>query len=427
MTDFHHNIFYYYKGPQYGKQGPCDQQLEDNTTKALINTLKHCNPVVRLKFLNWLGIDINGKTEFELQKSTIGSIRICRTKQRLLLGIVDKPNSCTDFSLVNLRETTTRDSRPDAWLYGDDFVVLIESKVGEGSLELNQMRCHFQKLENNKIKARYQKITWAEIHLFFSGLVPDLKDKDKWIVEQFIEFLEWNGMSTFSGFEEWMFEYFIPDIKDADTKKQIRNTMGLFANKILDDPNGLKSLDASFYQIHHEGNFNTGDDHFWAAFGPPNFKDVTHQTVALYDYGLDVFINVELLPVVNMLRKKLKVNKSLFINIISNFPGRFQVRIEERKPSGLPKKFDYYTIATLDAGVRGSISSDPYGLKDPKSNGFDYLEELLFQIQYPYLTIRKSIERKKVLELSKGDGMDLVNEVLCIMKNFHRLVEFINS
>lgn len=37
MTDFHRNIFSYYKGASQPEQDR-EQQLEDNTTKALVNT-----------------------------------------------------------------------------------------------------------------------------------------------------------------------------------------------------------------------------------------------------------------------------------------------------------------------------------------------------------------------------------------------------
>jgi hypothetical protein len=51
---------------------------------------------------------------------------------------------------------------------------------------------------------------------------------------------------------------------------------------------------------------------------------------------------------------------------------------------------------------------------------------LLEQIKLPYLSIRKRINRKQVLDLSKREGA-LVDEVLAIMREFHPLVEFING
>jgi len=103
-----------------------------------------------------------------------------------------------------LAETTNGDSQPDAWLYGEDFVVLIESKVGKASLELDQMQRHFQKLLKDALQPpKYQVRTWAEVHKFFVNLLPKLRDeKDKWLVEQFAQYLEWKGMTEFTGFEE---------------------------------------------------------------------------------------------------------------------------------------------------------------------------------------------------------------------------------
>jgi len=401
--------------------------LEDNTTKALVNTLKHCSPIVAMKFLEWLEITAMRKVEFELQKPTIGTEKIRRTSQRLLLGLVDKPEKDVDSICTELEGPINGDSRPDAWLYGENFVVLIESKVGKDSLELNQMRCHFRKLEKDSSQPpKCQVRTWAKVHQFFVKLVSELKDKNKWLVEQFIEYLEWKGMAEFIGFEEGMFEFFVHDEKEAETKKWIRDTMGLFAEKVLHNPNGLQVLDASFYKSYHVGIFGTEDDHFWVAFGPEKFREVSHQTIALYDYGLDVFVNVELLPAVKKLRTKMRDEKQKFRTIISELSEPFRVQVEERKQ----KKamiYDYYVIATLEAGVHKDYHPGPYGLKDPQSNGFNYLETLLEQIQYPYLSVRKRIDRKQVSELSKGNGEALVDEVLGIMREFHPLVEFING
>lgn len=427
MTDFHHNIFYYYRGLQQPKQGLCDQQLEDNTTKALVNTLKHCSPTVVVKFLEWLEITAIGEVEFELQKPTIGTEKIRRTSQRLLLGLVDKPSKKMDSICAELEGPINGDSRPDAWLYGENFVVLIESKVGNDSLKLDQMRCHFRKLEKDASQPpKCQVRTWADIHQFFVRLVSVLKGKNRWLVEQFIQYLEWQGMTEFTGFEEGMFEFFVHDEKDVDTKRWIRDTIGLFAEKVLYGPKGLQAFNVPFYESYHVGNFGSGDDHFWVAFGPKEFRKVCHQTIALYDYGLDVFVNVELSPAVKKLRTKIRNEKQKFRTMISDLPEPFKIQVEERKQKR-PRIYDYYIIATLEGGVRKDYHPGPYGLKDPQSDGFDYLETLLEQIWFPSLSVKKNIDRNDVLELSKGKGDGVVDEVVGIMKAFHPLVEFING
>jgi hypothetical protein len=221
-----------------------------------------------------------------------------------------------------------------------------------------------------------------------------------------------------------MFEFFVHDDKDADTKKWIRNTMGLFAEKVLSQ-NGLQTLNAMFYMGYHVGNFGAADDHFWVAFGPEKFRKIAHQTIALYDYGLDIFVNVELLPAIKKLRTKVRYEKQKFRTIISELPEPFTVQVEERKQKKV-RKFDQYVITKLEGGIYKDYHSETYGLKDPQSIGFDYLEMLLEQIKLPYLSIRKRINRKQVLDLSKREGA-LVDEVLAIMREFHPLVEFING
>jgi hypothetical protein len=422
MADFHHNIFYYYRGAKQSEQEQ-EQQLEDNTTKALINTLQHCSLVIATKFLEWVGITAPSKIEFALQKPTIGSEKIHHKSQRLLLGIVGTIKAENESICTQLTGIPAGDSRPDAWVYGEDFVLLVESKVGESALELNQMQCHWQKLQPDAYHPpRCRVLTWAQVHRFFVTLLPELKDKNKWLVEQFTQYLEWTGMTEFVGFEEGIFEFFVHGEKDPDTKKWVRDTMKALAEKVLHSSQGLKAFNG-FYEDYHVGNFSSEDDHYWVAFGPAEFREWAHQTISLYDYGLDVFVNVELLPAVKRLREKIQGNEPLFRQTISELPAPFTIQIQERKAKG-PRVYDYYTIAELEAGIYDQV---PYGLKDPKSPGFDYIQTLSSQIQYPYLSVRKRIGRKQVLELSKGSGDALVDEVISILKAFHPLVHFING
>src|SRR5262249_25711957 len=146
-------------------------------------------------------------------------------------------------------------------------------------------------------------------------------DQDEWLVKQFTQYLEWNAMTEFTRFEEQMFEFFVRSEKDPDEKRWIRDTMGRFAEKVLQGPKGLHAVDPSFYQMFHVGNFRPEDDHMWVAFGPDepaNFRNVAHQTISLDDYGLQVFVNVELLPAAKLLRERIRSDKQTFIGIVAN-------------------------------------------------------------------------------------------------------------
>jgi hypothetical protein len=194
------------------------------------------------------------------------------------------------------------------------------------------------------------------------------------------------------------------------------------ADKVLNGKQGLKKFN-SFYEDKHVGNFGMEADHYWAAFGPPDFRDHAHQTISLYEQYLDVFVNIELMPAVKKLRKKMQKGAG-FRQVICKLPDPFTVRIEERRPTKRPREFDYYLLAEVEGGVHGRC---PYGLKDPVSPAFDYIERLLLHTEFPYLSLRRRICRKRVLELSKPNGDALVNEVLGTLKAFHPLVEFINQ
>jgi hypothetical protein len=375
-----------------------------------------------------VGITATGNVEVELQNPNISTEKIYRTSQRLMLGLVAESEKNRDSIFATLDGPTSGNSRPDAWLYGKDFVVLIESKVGKASLELDQMRCHYQKLKRGADKRPdFQVHTWVEIHQFFVKLLSTLEDKNKLLVEQFIQYLEYKNMSEFSGFEEAMFEFFVHAEKDPDTKQWIRNTMDLFGEKVLHYPNGLQALNASFYETQHVGNFGSEDDHFWVAFGPEKFGGKAHQTIALFEYGLEIFANVEQMPAIKKLRAKMSDEEPKFREIVSKLPEPFRVWVGEKKQNHA-MIFDYYPIATLEGGTRKLRHPGPYGLKDPKSDGFDCLKTLLGQLQFPCFSVRKRIDRKHVLELSlKGNADTLVDEVVAIMRAFHSLVEFING
>jgi hypothetical protein len=326
---------------------------------------------------------------------------------------------------------------PDAWLYGDDYVVLVESKVGDAPLRQTQMDRHFQKLCGGVSQPRRTTKTWADVHRFFSGVAARLEDdsRDKWIIGQFTQYLEWQGMNDFTGFTEEAFSLF--DAQDNDPNKIgfVRGQMEAFGDMVLD---GLGSIDSSFYKAREVGNFykslpefSPEEDHFWVAFGPsiPEYREKAHQTVSLYGYGVDVFANVELKAAIEKLRKKAAGDWQDFVEIISGLPEPFTVRIEDRRKRQV-QLFDYIPVAELRGWACQRYGNFGMKVNDPVSASFQYLKGLLLdedKIKLPSLSVRKIIGRNRVLELSEGDVDVLVKEVVDIMKAFHPLVEFVNG
>lgn len=109
---------------------------------------------------------------------------------------------------------------------------------------------------------------------------------------------------------------------------------------------------------------------------------------------------------------------------MADLPSPFMVRIDERKKTKRPRVFDYYHVADIESGTS---KRQRHGLKHPKSAAYDYIEKMLAEIEFPYLSVRRSFFRDEVLELSGADGTELVDEVLQTLHDFHPLVEYIND
>lgn len=200
MKDPHQNIFYYYRGPtKKGADDLHDIQIEDNTTKALINLLEFAkrvdfSPLLK-NFLKLINVPQKQITSFRLQKH----------EER---------------------------SRPDGVINFADNKVYIESKVA-AHLDLDQVSRHSESLgpndvlvvitnngtdgdkisELNNPQIRY--ISWKGIHQNFLSIANEMRDNRRLVpvfevLKDFINYLEVIVMTEFSGFKDEDFDFWIP-------------------------------------------------------------------------------------------------------------------------------------------------------------------------------------------------------------------------
>ncbi len=208
QPDFHHNIFYFYKGSQ-GDDDARSRQLEDNTTKALINTLENIDSKITERFLRYVGVSTDeiGRIECCLQKNDIGISTLQRKNELILLTIVPEKKKVVPFF-----SSSKHHSRPDAWIYGNKFAILVESKV-VGYLNYPQMQEHYHKLAvNSKGTLECNEITWGEVQRFFRSELTATEyvnnSTDVFLLKQFMEYLDMCNLADFNGFDSEFFDYF---------------------------------------------------------------------------------------------------------------------------------------------------------------------------------------------------------------------------
>ena len=107
--DLHHNLFYSYRGPTKDlSDGDRDQQLENNLTKALVNTLHLGREAVWRPFLAELGVRDARSATFLLQRKDLNSGRAAHRRQRVLLGISKQSSESMPVAVKNLKGTSSK-------------------------------------------------------------------------------------------------------------------------------------------------------------------------------------------------------------------------------------------------------------------------------------------------------------------------------
>ena len=423
MADFHHNVFYYYHAA-HRSEHEREQQLENNTTKALANTLEHCSDGVAIRFLSWLGITTAERGLVDLQRQTVEMVRPPVGPRSLLLGLVPRGMERSCSELLAGTAGQAGDSCPDAWIRGSDFVVLIESKV-LSPLDPGQFQRHHRKLASLAgAPPRCLARTWVDVYTCFASMLSaaDLTCTDRWLIGQFLQYLKWTGLGPFVGFSSGMFDYFA-NRDDEDARQWVRGTMSSLGEELLPR---LRALD-TFYEDYDVGVLRRVDPHCWVAFGPGKnqYRHFAHLTVALGEESLSVFVNVELASAVRLLRERVRADREAFQATLCEIPEPFTLEVQEREQMQ-GSLYRYQPVASLSASDLCRPGASPAGLSQ--------LEMLLEQSWkpalkvYPYFTVTKHLTRDSVLDLSRHDQAgELIDRIASVAQELHPLVALINN
>lgn len=409
--DLHHNLFYGYRGP--GTDADRDRQLENNVTKALINTLRLGGEAVWRPFLAWLGIADATGADFLLQRRDLPSGHAAHRRHRVLLGI---SKSKSEWSPGTSTESQY-ESVPDAWIYGDGFAVLVEIKVGDGGFSPGQMQAHFARLKSTEhLPPKIVLKTWRDVHGFFHNLLPSLTDASSFLlVTQFIQFLEYSDMSGFTGFHRDHFDYFLLH-DDDDARRWVHDQVEDFAARVQAR---LHKFDP-FYESYHVGVLKRSESHCWTAFGPAPWEEChkrTHQTISVSPNGLRMFVNTEGKPATKGLKAVLKDSRDEFLAALRELHAfePFELVLNEVFVVGPMRLKETPKMRLHSSMLTGEAGGDAWKVF---ADTVQRLHLLYFCIDRP------DVAPPKLIELSECGAVELV--VKTFQRN-HAVVKLLNS
>jgi len=201
------NVFFYFRGPStLGTDGASAPQLENNTTKALVNLLEHADPVVVVSWLGLVGIDAGAHSPVEFFVQGGPATVDASVRRLVVITAGDGPN---DAGWV---ASTAYKGRVDAAVYvPGEALAVVESKVGVG-LDGGQLDKHAadwgiaraEELTARDVPDAWVFTTWGDMHQWSISLAKSgsVGEVSCFLLSQFAEYLELIDVTPFAGFRE---------------------------------------------------------------------------------------------------------------------------------------------------------------------------------------------------------------------------------
>ena len=411
------NVYLAYPGARASDEERL-RQHEDNLTKALVNTLVHGGPKLRQAILALCGVQLDGDLGCAMQTDEPSGVGVRHRRQRVLLGIVPPGVAPGDRAPAGSRPSSTGRRRPDAWLWGRGFSVLVEAKV-EGALDDEQWRDHGHWLRGDGGAIELREIGWPDVHRALGRALPELdRELDRWLARQLRDYLEYTHMAGFTGLESDFFDYF-HDPGDEETRLWVRDTFDALAHLIR---RRLSEVDAWYVDV-DVGRLEGQARDAWMAFGAADkvYRQYAHLTLSAGADGLELKVNVELKAAVQRLRSVLREDPVGLRAALASLPADSPISIVvEERTEERPRVYRYEPRAIFALPT----------ILDPRVGeaSFSLFATLIGTIPLPYVTIGARIPRTVAEALStQDDGTPLVDEIVDRMKALHPLVALING
>lgn len=353
------NIFFYYRGPSLRNSYAEDTQIEDNTTKALINTLEASDKRLLDTFLKVFEIkyDAFSRIKYDLQ--------------------VAKSNS-----------------RPDAAITLGDLEILIECKV-KIPLTREQLLHHLREINGGYLLCitnkkedeiivhalkdkRIRFILWSEVYIIFEDFLKTIEDENsKFVIKQFLEYLEIINMSPFTGWNKKDFEAFLNI--ELDTNKELRlrvkDKFAVYIKALLESAKKIMAIEGHESRV---GNVKLDSRHIWAVIGTTisNIINVPHFNFAIDSDAFSLGIQIEGKKPTYKTLEKIELDMDRVLKMLRDLNGYvFMIKMREEISVQKWKSFD---LARINLNKELATEDVQYIIK--KSRQYKYFEYRIAKI-----------------------------------------------
>ena len=385
MSRQYHNIFHYYRGP---RESASDyEQIENNLTKALVNTLELSSAEVANAFLRWLGVRNPPpfqKLRFDLQRAT-PSRPVYQGLHGILLCIAGSADGEPEAAAVTSRSDASPPRRdiPDAWVYGTRLVVGIEAKLRQPDEE--QLQRYQEKLEYlTGARPVLKRVSWKEVSDHFrASLMRGGNTVDGLLIRQFVKELEMIGQASFTGFEAMHFDF---DPADREDWGWIRGVL----TRLADDVRSRAGL--GDWKTWLPGRLSPARTRYaWVGIGPeaPSVGAKPHITLALTPGEVEIYASFNTAQAMRPLRWLLKAEPAGTYGELLNLAKKgFTLRLGAKEHLG-PHQDEWHFVADLALHM---AAIDP-------GDGPRLLEDLLACHKNPVVEVRKTLARHEAMQL----------------------------
>lgn len=385
------NIYFYYRGQKSKTEFVENTQIEDNTTKALINTLQFSDPSLVRALYAALNIKLPQEVEYYYE------LQIAKEQ-----------------------------SRPDGLIKAGKLELYIESKV-KAPLLTEQIINHLEGIQDANLvcitknksdfriikkinNSRLKHLTWDAIYTIFQNHLKQIHDQRSiFLIKQFMEYLEIINMAPFSGWNRKDFEAFL--FIDSDQDKMLRLRVKEKLNLYLEELFNTLSDDNDFKD--HEfkvGNLSEKANSIWGVICKSPYKTVVHKPHYGFYLNSDNFmigIQIEGKTPSTRTFNLMKKNPEKFVEMFRKLDG-YTFYMWDRIEMGIR---DYKEVLELDLRLNDKID-----IKD-----IEYLVSKSTQYKYFIYRVAKTLKRDDS-DLDNEQFFDKSIEIINDLKEFYNFV-----